>query len=201
MKIYLVFCILLSTAFGARIAVGQETPAGYTDKDAYEIYSALLGEEWPVSVAKAKTLVIQTETVDYPNMGDAMSCLAPAKGKESLFDPVLAAYHKANKSPAFLQRKFDESFTYELVSRDWIKKLFDEKSIGGWKDFYAKYPDSGGIISMSAVGFNVDKTIALVYMGHSCGGLCGGGRYHMLQKTDGKWAEIHWQDISCSWAS
>ena len=54
---------------------------------------------------------------------------------------------------------------------------------------------------MSAVGFNVDKTLALVYVGHSCGGLCGGGSYHLLKKAGEKWVESPWKGVSCSWAS
>jgi hypothetical protein len=43
-----------------------------------------------------------------------------------------------------------------------------------------------GWIDISGVGFNDRNTIAVVYIGHHCGSLCGGGKFHVLQKKDGK---------------
>ena len=34
----------------------------------------------------------------------------------------------------------------------------------GWKRFYAKYPGSPGIITVSRVGLNRDKTLAFFYV-------------------------------------
>ena len=202
MKNALTICTLIFALYGVRMTFGQAMPTPYTDAEAYEVYSVVIEAEWPIREAKAKKLVIQTETADYPMYGDDhMDCLAPAKGEEATYGPIIAAYHEANKVPWLLQPKFDTSVSYQLVSRASIERIFKEKGVAGWQDFYAKYPGSGGAISMSAVGFNADKTIAIVYMGHSCGGLCGGGRYHVLRKTDGKWSEIDWKGMSCVWAS
>jgi hypothetical protein len=43
-----------------------------------------------------------------------------------------------------------------------------------WDGFYQKYPDSGGYMFLSAVGFDAPKQRAMVYMAGSCGGLCRG---------------------------
>lgn len=181
----------------------SRAPATYEDADAYAIYSVLLENEWPVRVAKAKRLVILTETSDHPRSGggDERICLVPAKGEEAIYEPLLAAYRELNRTTYILQPKFNASAPVELVNKDSIKAMFAEKDIDGWKNFYKKYPDSGGYISMSAVAFNADRTIAMVYMDHWCGGLCGAGGYHFLQKTDGKWTEFPWQGMSCSWIS
>jgi hypothetical protein len=193
---------LIIALSGVRAAYGQTEPSAYTDAEAYAVYSVLLTAEWPVTQAKAKKLVIETETVDYPKFSnDDMKCLVSPKGEESIYDPVITAYRAANKTPSLLQPRFDSPISYQLVSKSSVEDIFVKKGVAGWEDFYAKYPESGGVISMSAVGFNADKTIALVYMGHSCGGLCGGGTYHVLRKTDGKWAEIKWNGMSCTWAS
>ena len=50
----------------------------------------------------------------------------------------------------------------------------------GWADFYKRYPDSGGFMIVSAVGFDASKERAMVYMAHQCGLLCGGGTHHFL---------------------
>jgi hypothetical protein len=43
--------------------------------------------------------------------------------------------------------------------------------------------------------------VAIVYMGNYCGGLCGFGTHHVLQKKDGKWTEIQGKLLRCFWAS
>ena len=52
---------------------------------------------------------------------------------------------------------------------------------------------------MSAVGFNKETTLAVVYTGSSCGGLCGSWSFHLLEKTDGKWKEA--PGVTCSMVS
>ena len=194
--------LTLISPHGIRMAAGQNVSGAYDDPEAYAVLSAILEDEWPVRVAKAQSLVIQVETTDYPDFGmERNACLAPPKGEEHIYEPVIAAYREINKKIWRIQRRFSTQIPYELVSKTSIAGIFAKKGIEGWKDFYAKYPDSGGSISMSAVAFNADKTVAIAYMGHSCGGLCGGGTYHIMRKTDGKWSATDWKGSSCSWAS
>ena len=61
------------------------------------------------------------------------------------------------------------------------------KQADGWRAFYAKYPGSVGYVSLSRVGFNNEADQALVYVGHTCGGLCGTGKLVLLQKQNGLW--------------
>ena len=112
---------------------------------------------------------------------------------------MIASYKAANKTPKVLEDKFDIPIKYELLSSTVLRAMFDAKGIEGWKTFYEKYPGSGGIVLLSAVGFSSDGSLAMVYMGHSCGGLCGGGTTHILRKIDGKWTEAG--KSSCAWAS
>lgn len=203
MKCIFTICALISSLCAVRMVFGQAaSPSQYADAEAYAVYSVLIKEEWPARVAKADKLVIWAETSDYPSLGDGPTmCLLPAKGEEAIYGPVVANYQEVNKKVWSLQPKFDMAAPYQIVPGAVIDEIFAKKGIDGWKEFYAKYPGSGGAISMSAVGFNADRTIALVYMGHSCGGLCGGGSYHVLQKNNGKWAEIEWHGMQCMWAS
>lgn len=179
------------------VLMGQESPKPYDDSDAYEVYAAIIGNEWPISAAKATRLVLQAEITTFPFRP---MCLKPAPGDELTLGPLLTSYTKANEEPRVLQKSFKLDIPYELVSRSELDKIFAPNS-EGWKPFNTKYPNSGGFIHMSAVGFNADKTLALVYMGHWCGGLCGGGTHHLLEKRDGNWIEIPWRGESCSWAS
>ena len=127
-------------------------------------------------------------------------CLEPEKEYEELVGPAIAEYVRLNKKAWLLQKKFQIDNPYDLITPDELKLTF-ESGPTGWENFYKQHPDSGGFIVLSAVGFNADKTVAVVYMGHSCGNLCGEGRFHVLQKKDGKWSPLNWKGKSCSWVS
>ena len=163
----------------------------YEDQEAYEIYSAILPSEWPWRVAHSKTLIIQTETKGY------QMCLRPDKGSEEKFGSAISAFVSLNKTPSLLQRKIDIEIPYQLIMADQL----NTNSNAGWVEFYQRYPNSGGWIELSAVGFNHDRTVAVVYMGHHCGDLCGGGGFHVLEKKAGRWVELEWKGESCSWAA
>jgi hypothetical protein len=53
-------------------------------------------------------------------------------------------------------------------------------------EFQKKFPDNLGFIALSGVGFNPSRTQAVFYIDHFCG-LCGGGRYVLMEKIDGAW--------------
>jgi hypothetical protein len=56
-------------------------------------------------------------------------------------------------------------------------------------------------MELSAVGFNPEKSIAVVYAGHHCGNLCGGGGFAVLRKEAGKWKPMAFRGQQCVWAS
>jgi len=182
-------CLLPQTAAVTK----DESIAPYNDADAYEVYAAIVPSQWQTRVTKAKTLVILSPTKSYK------MCLVPEKESEELITPAIADYVKLNEKTWLLQQQnFKLPTPPKLINSDELKSLFER---GKWASFYRQYEDSDGVIELSAVGFNSDKTVAVVYMGHSCGALCGGGGFHVLQKTDGKWAPSEWQGESCQWAS
>lgn len=184
----------------AVFASPQETTTSettsYEETEAYKVYSAILPQEWPWSEADAKSLVIRTQTEPY-----AM-CIAPDKESARIVGSAIADYKKKNDKKWLLQRQFDIAKPYEMISRDEIDTIFKTEGSAGWKTFYERHPDSGGWIELSAVGFNASKTVAVVYAGHSCGSLCGGGTFHILQKVDGKWTPLRLKGGTfCAWAS
>jgi hypothetical protein len=88
---------------------------------------------------------------------------------------AIADYKKKNGRKWLLQRQFEITKPYEIVSSDEINTIFNTEGTAGWKTFYERHPDSGGLIESSAAGFNASKTFAVVYVGHTCGSWCGGG--------------------------
>jgi len=178
------------------LAAYQPPAAGPTqlnaDKDAYEIYSLLLRQE-PQADWHIKAWAIFERTGGYVGAGD---CIRNGTADSALLDDYLAK----NKTPTLLKRKFDLP-QYALVGPEEIKHIgeahvpyADEKAAED-----PKFPLNALVyFTVSAVGFNVDHTGALVYVTHYCGSLCGGGAYHLMAKVDRKWrAERDW----CRWNS
>jgi hypothetical protein len=64
-------------------------------------------------------------------------------------------------------------------------------------EFEKRFPHNLGYIAMSGVGFNPSRTQAVFYIDHFCG-LCGGGRYVLMETVNGEWAvrDEHWTWIS-----
>ena len=170
----------------------QTTPSAYDDADAYEVYAAILPSEAPLRVAHAKQLVIRRETRSYE------MCLKPDSENDAKVGPAIADYVKLNARQWLLQPRLSFSSPYQFLETSKFDALMNQ---GGWPEYYRQYPESGGIIEFSAVGFDEHKSIAVVYMGHSCGMLCGGGTFHVLEKSDGKWKPLEWKGGSCSWIS
>ena len=61
------------------------------------------------------------------------------------------------------------------------------KNTDPWKDFTKKYPNAAGFTIVSAIGLNAAHNQALVYVGNSCGMLCGSGYVVLLEKKKDKW--------------
>lgn len=158
-------------------------PNVYEVDDAYDVYSVLLPHEESFEFAKG-TLVIRQETVSNPDKASVPCVTADAARR---FKDAIADYNGVNRSQWLLQRRFQIDKPYEIVSSDTISLVFKEAD---WDTFYARYPKSGGYIVMSAVGFDKDRTLAVVYTGSSCGGLCGRWGLHLLRKLEGKWKVV-----------
>jgi hypothetical protein len=195
MKIFL--AILLPVAFiGAQPqspSTEKQDPQPYSIAEAYEVYSTILPDDWNKS--QSTKLVIAQETRSYG------MCLAPDNEQsKKTVDPAIADYVAQNKKAWLLQWDLQIAMPYQLVPHATLDAFF-QKGGTGWAGVQKTYPQSSGWIEVSAIGFDPDKTVAVVYEGHHCGVLCGGGRFYTLQKKDGKWLPLDWSGTSCAWAS
>ena len=187
-----------------KVTLGQtDRPPSYEDAAAYEVYSTILSSLEAARASKSKNFVIRQETLK--NFGafteaDASfeSCLRPKSKSAKILGTAVDGYVKANKTKWRLQNRFKLDIPYQLISSE--KALLLSKN-EAWSEFYKKYPGSGGYFVLSAVGFNAEKTIAIISMGRLCGELCGEGRFFVLQKIDGKWIPLDWNRENCTWVS
>ena len=97
---------------------------------------------------------------------------------------VIEDWRKENKSTKLLQRKFDLSYEYSLVTKT---ELDGYEVASFFSEFYKRYPDSNGLISVSKIGFNKAKNKALIHVIHSYGALGANYNFIALEKSDGTW--------------
>jgi hypothetical protein len=156
-----------------------DSPEPYDITEAYEVYSAIIPIEVPDP--KTHTWFIQIDTS--PISDGSSRPKDPLDGAREV-DTALNDYLKMNATTWLLQRNFTLPKPYKLVTRDEIKAMFPHPREQGepW-------------IELSAVGFNDDRTIAIVYMTSN---YSGEGKSFLLQKHNGKWEVL--SGISC-WQS
>jgi hypothetical protein len=205
-----VFALLLPTAprsvayqppvpQSAQVSADELNLTAAEENDSYEIYSMLLRTEMPPQW-NIKARAIETETQTFPtsasNDGTPGSCLEPPQDQKSIYQPLIENYAAKNKTKLVLKRKFDLS-QYALVGPEEIKSIRQRSRSASGFPFNATV-----VFHVSALGFDRDRTRALVYVGHNCGDLCGGGGYHFLMKRNGQWqVDREYRGLVCVWAS
>ncbi|MEP6914262.1 MAG: hypothetical protein ABJC89_01395 [Acidobacteriota bacterium] len=181
-------------------ARGPESPLKpIDDPEAYAVYASVLAGDSPAHAASARRLVFLKET------STNQSCMPSGKPLEGEWRPVVDNFKSENAQVRAIRPGFSLGLPYVVVPTEEIQALFrapQDAATLGWSGFYQQYPDSGGYISVSAVGFDRPKTRAMVYMANACGGLCGGGTHHLLEKVNNAWREATLPGLSsCMWVS
>jgi hypothetical protein len=156
--------------------------ATYRDEDAYAIYALFLQ-----TVSHAHP-VVQTETTYEPKATLKSIGITGDANFRKVWGAALLDYVARCHTPMLLTRAVPTSIPYDLLPLAEFQGMV--KSPGGWDNFYKEYPESGGYISFSAVGFDSARTHAVAYMGTGCGMLCGFWGPRFFEKQNGKWAEV-----------
>lgn len=153
----------------------------YNSAEAYKIYSLLLPLEPSYGFGKA-TVMIREEAVQ-----GGSPCLTISASKK--FADAVMAFKRLQHQKWTLQPLFQLDKPYKLITPEEITALPGAPTQSAANSY----------VEMSIVGFNRSETLAVVFMGSPCGGLCGEWSYHLLEKVDGKWHEV--PGVNCSMAS
>jgi hypothetical protein len=188
----LLACLLLALVLSSQTL--SPKLESYDLAEAYEVYTVVISSQFPSTDSRTNRLVIKAETKD------SQMCLVPDEPSEKIIGSAIADYIKQNLQIRQLQRKFNLNKPYTLLADEEMTSSV-QLSPDKRHAFHPIYPDFGGLIQLSAVGFNADKTIAVVFYEQSCGPLCGEGEFHVLQKQAGKWHPFAWKGSSCTWVS
>ena len=123
------------------------------------------------------------------------------KSRASLLsDAWFAQSSRTTRASFFLNNIFATDVSADLILPKEARAVFVNPSDLGTKpgDFEARFPNNFGYFVVSRSGLNLNKTEALVYVDHFCGGLCGGGGYFLMRKVEGVW---HIVDQHYTWMS
>lgn len=191
----LILIFLISSVLSYSQTSTQKKPG----PEKYQVYSAVLahmfadGKVTFDTQSKVKRLVIRDQiNTDYA-LSEKQENWDEVKIRlQALSDETIAGYEASRTAPAKLKRSFTLDLQYDLFRQDKYESIFGKtKHYDGtveiWGKFYEKFPDSGGFVWLSNVGFNKARDRALVYFVHWCGPLCGSGHYVHLTKTRSEW--------------
>ena len=151
----------------------EETPLTSAEEaESYDIYSTVLqvkGQGPGPAVADWR-IVRETRAFHM--------CLQPARDQDSIDRPMIDDYAVKNKKTVVLQRRFKLS-AYTLVGPE------------AWAD-----AQSSTLAVLSAVGFNRDRTRALLCFWANASGTCS-----FMVKQETRWQiDRSWRGSACGWA-
>lgn len=176
--VFILFSIFAQANFGQTVSEPEE----------YIVYKALLKQMFIDE--NTKRLVIEGFTAaddfynDYPNVRKKLT---------SSFKGTTEDFIAKNTKSYELNDKFNLEVKINILNGKERKELFKElnKKSGydEWADVLSQKYSKGGaeIITLSRVGFNTDKNLALVFVGSQCGWTCGESNYVLLAKKEGRW--------------
>lgn len=168
-------------------------PQTYGDSDAYGVYSAAIPmDNWYCENSKTLLIVQEIPPAEW-SIGSPKGALQGDAEFRKAFAGVFRSFNEANQQKMLLEHRFTFQKPYRLVSKDELDAAFrnvPQNAISdGWEGFRDSFPDSSGYLILSGVGFNADKTIAVVYIEHRCGNMCSQAQYYILKKVDGQWVK------------
>ena len=150
----------------------------------YEVYSAYLSDgllsdahDW--STGGPVQVVIADKTISGGNLRFPFTFLLDRRVN---FVELQTSTRTSYLARNLFRTRIESKFT--LPNRATARITSDAEY--GSPAFQEKFPRNMGLVVFSGVGFNRSKTQAVFYINHFCG-LCGGGRYVLMEKVNGVW--------------
>jgi hypothetical protein len=194
---FLSLLLLSCTSSGGPSISGEE----------YLVYSDLFSA-LPIHREDRPLLVIGTETVG-PTMDEvrrAAGCQQdfiageprPPRSSYLLsdeFTPLVDDLLMNNKQVYTFNRRFNLRRPYLLLRSSDFRGFFNHYGEPGFDRFYKQYPAADGFKVLSRIGFNSQKTLALVYVESHYTPIDDFTTFLLLRKSDHKWIRV--ETYSC----
>jgi hypothetical protein len=175
----------------AGLAAPQQSVAQAADRTAQQKkLCAVQGEEIKVfdsyleeGIGSPQVLVTKTVLPDFVDV-DALNLQLAAQG-QGIPPDVRADFKEKNKSDCLI-KPFAGMRNLHFVSKHEHDLMFRKDSTG-WSGFHKKYGEEANILLLSRVGFNPEKTLALLHVSGGMGSMAGGGTLYLFERKNGKW--------------
>ncbi len=154
----------------------------------YQIYSKVINAFLRDEKVRGRKIVLVSDS-------DNELELDPSSIWDDSIAKIAYKLDSLNKDKSTFDKFELKNYELIIVSEDNLDELFIKD--GGWKSFYKKYPDSGGIITVSKMFLSSDRTWGLIYISISRGGLNGAGYLIKFDLQDKKIIK----NKQCLWVS
>jgi hypothetical protein len=169
------------------VSIAMVTSPEAIESEEYALYSLLI-ESWYVN-DNTRLIVIEDEDQNELDLwGESLeNSLEPLiEGLPDVSEEMIDVFRTRNIQPVPLKRLLSLSVPYVLIGSKEMEDIFQIDK-DGWDEFYQRYPNSPGTITLSRVGFNSDMNRALVYIGIQSHWRAGSGHFVLLLKENDAW--------------
>jgi hypothetical protein len=166
----------------------SNSDAGVSDEE-YEIYSSVIKQLYVQPNTRQVIIEERTFRYDFAVENDEPWREKNKKKGVSIDESAADDYEAKNNSKWLLNKNsFKLPMKISLITDDDLRSIFH----GSWGDlewinYYRRFPESRGFVMLSRIGFNTERTQALVYVGSRCGPGCGDIHFLLLEKANGVW--------------
>ena len=182
------------------------------DSEAYAVYASVVRTRFSEGERPLTALTLLQET------RAGADCVPQEKDKklQPEWRSVVWSYRRENARIRIIREGFDFGVPYSIVTGAQLRQLMRDAgyakqsplSNASGADVFARFP-GGRLVALSAVGFNTDKTRAMVAIQADCfpswtpgseQAVCQRGRHVALEKKGGRWniVEVH---VGCVWVA
>jgi len=175
------------------VALGQAEKAVQgldfiTDSEANAIYAVVVPEMWASTSRPKDLIMLRQETEDVSAMG-VSACGSWLPRKDPEWVEIWKNFLQENARRKVLPLALPISQPYRLITLAEIEQINARLGLQVPGD----QPDDPPYVAVSAIGFNSDKTKAIVYVR-----VRNRGRWSGMERRDGKWITAPDSSI-CSW--
>ncbi len=158
------------------------------DPEEYVVYSLLINDLLVKENVKQVVIERNTSGLSFSPVYQGQEMRDIQLSIKGLDKETISDFYAKNLQRYQLQYLFKLKIAYVLINNILVE--FEENpkpGMSAWDEFYRKYEGAQGLASLSRVGFNSNKSQALVYLGNQSGLTLGQGRFILLIKKHGIW--------------
>jgi hypothetical protein len=157
--------------------IAQQKTSCAVQKDEIEVYASYLTTETNSSSLAVVVTRTQPSSADI----DTVNLRLAAQSRGIPAD-VRADFKEKDKISCSIE-PFQGVANLRFISRTEYHKVFK----AGWNEFHKRYGKHASWVELSRVGFNAEKTLALLHVSSGVGPMGAGGFFYLLECKAGKW--------------